>query len=351
MLTIALSGAYLSRIHFDLNLTLQNRRKNADQNLTSTPFMTNYPIQSYSTSPSRKFTIHYGSHHRRSRRHRRQPTQQYPNSYVTALQLSLVSSHTTDACNAKGVWGSGVAVEFKKRVHPLGNPFHSHRSLTIHKFPKAYQMYHAHCLAHKTSLVDGTTLLILPQSFGTVKQHTRNRDTHYIACLFTSHGYGKTVDPPETILKNTKAALDNLATQIEKLKVDTPGIEVGECRAVRINSGKFGVPWEKTRRILEEGSLDMVVVRPEGEADGKVEAGKQIGDEGKKHGLDGKNVEEANNQSKQPEKGKQLKIEDAFRQSRNEERVKEGTEDDPPSKRRRGGRTDTGGRGTKYPGL
>lgn len=210
----------------------------------------------------------------------------------------------------------------------------------LQKYPKAYQTYHAHCLTHKTSLVDGTTLLIPPlQSIAPGKKQTANQSTHYIACLFTSHGYGKTVDPPETILKNTKAALDDLASQIEKLKVDTPGIQLGECRAVRINSGKFGVPWEKTKKILVEGSLDMVVVRPEGEDDGKAEPGKRMRDGGKKFGLDGKDGEGAEGRSKEPEKGKQLKIEDVFRQTQDEEKAEEDTENDPPSKRTRGGRS------------
>ena len=39
----------------------------------------------------------------------------------------------------------------------------------------------------------------------------------------------------------------------------------GECYAVRINSGKFGVPWEDTKRVLEGGGVDMVVLRPEAE--------------------------------------------------------------------------------------
>lgn len=42
----------------------------------------------------------------------------------------------------------------------------------------------------------------------------------------------------------------------------------GECYAVRINSGKFGVPWEDTKRVLEGGGVDMVVLRPEEEEEG-----------------------------------------------------------------------------------
>ncbi len=43
----------------------------------------------------------------------------------------------------------------------------------------------------------------------------------------------------------------------------------GECYAVRINSGKFGVPWEDTKRVLEGGGVDMVVLRPEEEEGGE----------------------------------------------------------------------------------
>lgn len=46
-------------------------------------------------------------------------------------------------------------------------------------------------------------------------------------------------------------------------KQDTPG----ECWAVRINSGMFGVPWQDTKAVLEAGKLDMVIVRPAGEDD------------------------------------------------------------------------------------
>ena len=42
-------------------------------------------------------------------------------------------------------------------------------------------------------------------------------------------------------------------------------VPIGDCRAVRLNSGKFGVPWERTKRVLEEGPLDMVIVKPIGD--------------------------------------------------------------------------------------
>ena len=67
---------------------------------------------------------------------------------------------------------------------------------------------------------------------------------------------------------------------------------LGQCYAVRINSGKFGVPWEDTKRVLEGGGVDMVVLRPEeeegeevgvgGMEEGKKGEGGERGDGGKK---------------------------------------------------------------------
>ena len=52
----------------------------------------------------------------------------------------------------------------------------------------------------------------------------------------------------------------------------TSGKDIGDVWAVRINSGKFGVQWERTKRILEQCAVDLKVVRPpeEGE-DGEKE--------------------------------------------------------------------------------
>ncbi len=56
--------------------------------------------------------------------------------------------------------------------------------------------------------------------------------------------------------------MDDLASQLDALRAEKPELGLGQCRAVRINSGKFGVPWSRTKEVLEEGTLDMVVVRP-----------------------------------------------------------------------------------------
>ena len=43
---------------------------------------------------------------------------------------------------------------------------------------------------------------------------------------------------------------------------------MGKCYAVRINSGKFGVAWQRTKAVLEAGELDITVLKPEGEKEG-----------------------------------------------------------------------------------
>lgn len=118
-------------------------------------------------------------------------------------------------------------------------------------------------------------------------------EEHWIACLFTSQAYGRNVSPPGDILENTKMALEDLAGQIGVLRGQQTGREgnnnaidgvvleegddavskktkakedvPGECWAVRINSGMFGVPWGDTKDVLEAGGLDMTIVRPAGE--------------------------------------------------------------------------------------
>ncbi|KAL9129316.1 MAG: hypothetical protein Q9217_002187, partial [Psora testacea] len=149
-------------------------------------------------------------------------------------------------------------------------------------YPKAYKIYHEHCVApknpalklHQQSLV-GTTLLIPPIG--------GKGGPHWIACLFTSEGYGQAVSSPETILENTKLALEDLAKQIDELRSGEKAVkndegevlEVGGCWSVRINSGMFRVKWERTLKVLKEGRVDLTVVRPEGESDGGGDGGKE----------------------------------------------------------------------------
>ena len=85
------------------------------------------------------------------------------------------------------------------------------------------------------------------------EQPPKNR--RYIASLITSFDYGKNVDEPDLILENTRKAFQSLKDQISQINADnvTKGIDpIDEVWAVRMNSGLFDVPWEKTKAILEE---------------------------------------------------------------------------------------------------
>jgi len=84
-------------------------------------------------------------------------------------------------------------------------------------------------------------------------------------------GYGKNVDGAETILQNTASALRDLAVRITGLR--GKGWD-GEVWAVRINSGKFGVEWRRTRAVLEGGEVGMKVMAPkEEEGEGSEDGG------------------------------------------------------------------------------
>lgn len=103
-------------------------------------------------------------------------------------------------------------------------------------------------------------------------------------------------------MANTERAVAVLARQIEEVRsrdrdgteaVDSPAVfppdkaepekaEVimGSCWSVRINSGKFGVDWSRTRTVLERGTLDIHVVRPASEDLGeKIEKVQESGDD------------------------------------------------------------------------
>ncbi|KAL8785622.1 MAG: hypothetical protein Q9213_003276 [Squamulea squamosa] len=214
---------------------------------------------------------------------------------------SPANSILIHACNTKGSWGAGVAAAFKKYS------------------PSAFHLQKHHCTtppspstttlaAHQKSLV-GTCLLISP--FPTIKTSTgkflpalskptaqQQEKKFWIACLFTSSGYGKNVDSPSAILRSTEDAVRDLRRQIEGYgeqrrseiegrngEVDEDGkegeekekeveYEMGNCYSVRINSGLFGVPWEETKKVLEKGSVDMVVLRP---PDSQEEDGRKTG--------------------------------------------------------------------------
>ena len=85
---------------------------------------------------------------------------------------------------------------------------------------------------------------------------------------------------PKAIVANTAAAMRGLEEQLQAMRTDdsrareTNALVPGEVWSVRINSGSFHVPWEETKRVLEEGEMDVVVVRPPAGVGGKQRTGR-----------------------------------------------------------------------------
>lgn len=154
------------------------------------------------------------------------------------------------------------------------------------QYPAAYDKYRDHCLASTSTApphqLEGSTLLIPPQSSSAPDED--NSSSHWIACLFTSNGYGRKtkakagVSSPKAIIANTAAALQDLEEQLRQLRAENSHISEknarvpGEVWSVRINSGSFHVPWEETKRSLQGGGMDMVVVRPQVEVNKNLDA-------------------------------------------------------------------------------
>ena len=69
-------------------------------------------------------------------------------------------------------------------------------------------------------------------------------------------------------------ALKDLAEQLAEVR--RTGEEVGDCYAVRINRGNFGVQWQKTKAVMEAGDLDITVFKPEEEEKADAAAGKRL---------------------------------------------------------------------------
>jgi len=130
------------------------------------------------------------------------------------------------ACNTQGHWGAGIAKAFKQ------------------KYPKAYSTHNKFCAKEhsKTQPVPtGSAQLLAPVD---------DDSQHWIGCLFTSAKYGKAKDKPDVIVRNTAASMKMLL----ELVMMADG-EISEIRMCKINSGKFGVPWEMTEEALKSIAL------------------------------------------------------------------------------------------------
>ncbi|KAK4244006.1 hypothetical protein C7999DRAFT_17704 [Corynascus novoguineensis] len=149
------------------------------------------------------------------------------------------------ACNAVGSWGGGIALAFRSR------------------YPDAFRVYRAHCArwAAAPDRLTGTALLIPPTPAGADGGGGGSRlrgggggggagTRHYIGCVFTSRGYGKSRDSPEKILEATGPAMRHLMRLVVEEERRT-GVAIAEVRMCRINAGLFAVPWERSKRAIE----------------------------------------------------------------------------------------------------
>lgn len=138
------------------------------------------------------------------------------------------SSILVHACNRQGVWGSGIAKEFKQI------------------YPQAYNEYVTFC---RFVALPGDAFVSDPIG------------SQRIIGLITSDDYGDKKDGPDLILYNTALAL-------EDLHKDLSFIDLGKSfYSNKFNSGLFNVPWERTEAILkgfvEKYNIDWTVCDPE----------------------------------------------------------------------------------------
>lgn len=151
-----------------------------------------------------------------------------------SLFVAPLGSVLVHACNAKGVWGSGIAVEFKKR------------------FPNAFETYHNFCV-NATGPIVGEALI------------TGQEQGYYVGCLITSEDFGVNRDAPLVILKNTEAAVKNLLTAVKNPPKGVLDLNLPlPIYSNKFNSGFFGVPWQSSETILKEliGPTDWTIMDP-----------------------------------------------------------------------------------------
>lgn len=115
----------------------------------------------------------------------------------------------------------------------------------------------------------GTALLIPPQKqdYEGYGQGRAKAKRHWVICLFTSRGFGKNVDSPDTILKNTELAVADMKEQLARLEHTDAMLDRASPPCVlwscQFNSGLFRVDWARSKEILQRATLEVTVVSPE----------------------------------------------------------------------------------------
>lgn len=151
----------------------------------------------------------------------------YTNDNIFESEPYSVIAH---ACNCKGSWGAGIARQMREN------------------YPIHYQEYKDFCSNNSEDGILGGSLLI-----GCNVNNTEIPKNHWIACLFTDLTYGSK-NPTEakinSILNATKQSIMNLLCQINDAKEENSIIK--DIHIPKINSGYFGVPWNRTEQVLKD---------------------------------------------------------------------------------------------------
>lgn len=150
-----------------------------------------------------------------------------------------------DACNCLGLWGAGIALQLKK------------------EFPGAYKIHNNYCKDREMEDLLNTCQLIPPSEGNSKSKKNDSAKQVWIACLFTSKGYGRKNAGPgnpglskkEDVVEATKEALEDFRKQLQDLrskggKEDEDG-RPGDIASVKFNAGSFKVPWEETESSIK----------------------------------------------------------------------------------------------------
>lgn len=134
------------------------------------------------------------------------------------------------SCNTQGSWGAGVATAFRTQ------------------FPSTYGVHQDYCSQYSSTELLGTSQIIAsnPRDPG----HNTIGPT-FVVCLFTSDFTTK----PEDIIEYTDMAMRDFSIKLQIMEdnLDRKGDRI-MINMPKINSGIFGVPWNKTEKVLAEYS-------------------------------------------------------------------------------------------------
>lgn len=127
------------------------------------------------------------------------------------------------SCNAHGVWGAGIALEFQK------------------KYPHAFNDYRSFCLNNNQMERTGTA--------GLSRAH--ESEEHWVGWLITSEGFGSQKDSETAILANTTMATIEMCMKLYRA-YPKETFEAIDVYSNKMNSGLFKVPWEKTEISINQ---------------------------------------------------------------------------------------------------